>query len=244
MATALDTLAAVTQQLLATVHTCMPASVVRVHSGEHGRQFVDVQPSLRRLAFDERGRQVQEALPMLHMVPVGYMQGGGFFVAVPLAAGDFVTLVFAERSLDQWLEVARAGSGVVDQGDVGTHTLDGAIALPCGPAPRPELLEGVDGADLVVGGPAGILARFTASGDVVLAEGNTPLALATASDGETARIAQDLATLRLAIGVALKALQPATSLGAGEPISTAFLEATSTVPSAPQSVASTRIRGQ
>src|ERR1700761_2138994 len=131
-------------QALSGLHTCMPAEVVRVLDGPNQRQFVDVQPSLQRLVWDEdAGVFVDETLPVVPCVPVGYMQGGGFFVSVPIAVGDFVTLVFAERSLDHWLQVGRKRNGAATPtGDVGTHTLEGAIALPCGPAPRPELLGG------------------------------------------------------------------------------------------------------
>ena len=148
----LDIQRAAMQAELGDVHTAMPAEVLRVHAGEHGRQFVDVQPSLQRRAPNEDGVMVDETLPVVPMVPVGYMQGGGFFISVPLAAGDFVLLVFAERSLDQWLQTARKGSQrAITPGDMGTHTLEGAVALPCGPAPRSALLEGVHAQNLVIG---------------------------------------------------------------------------------------------
>jgi len=171
---ALDVQDEVTRQTLADVHTCMPAEVVAVRTAARdARQFVDVLPLLQRAVIDADGVEVNEAYPMLQMVPVGYMQGGGFFVSLPLRIGDVVTVVFAERSLDSWIESAIPGAHTpVVPGDLATHSLQGAIALPCGPAPRATLLEGVDGADMVVGTDNGtILARFTPTGDVVLAEG-------------------------------------------------------------------------
>lgn len=241
----LDVQAAATAQALGGVHTCMPAEVVRVHGPEtpHRGQFVDVQPSLRRLAYDDLGDLVQESLPVLHMVPVAHMSGGGFYVAVPLAVGDSVTLVFAERSLDVWLEVSKPGSAPVDQGDVGTHTLAGAIALPCGPQTRPTLHPDVSGSDLVVAGPSGVLARFTADGDVVFAEGDIPLALANSAGDELDRIKSDLETLKAATSTGFAACQPKPATPPVEP-KLAFETVAATVPSSPGSIASEHIRGR
>lgn len=150
------------------VHTSMPGQIVAVRSDSSSkRQYVDVRPSLRRLLdtdLDAADPLIEEELPVLPNVPVAFMQGGGFFISVPLAVGDFVTVVFAERSIDRWLATARKASQVATStGDVGTHTLDGAIALPVGPAPLGELLDGVSGSDLVIGRSGGIVLQMNAS---------------------------------------------------------------------------------
>jgi len=163
-----------TRNILSELHTCMPGEVVAVRSsGTDKRQFVDVLPMLKRAVVDEDGEPLDEALPVLQMVPVGYMQGGGFFLSVPLRVGDVVLLVFAERSLDAWIQNAKPGArSPVTPGDLSTHTLQGAIALPCGPRPRAALLTGVDAADMVVATESGtVLARFKADGSVTFAEG-------------------------------------------------------------------------
>jgi hypothetical protein len=163
----LDVISAVVQSALSNLHTCMPAEVVRVQIGEHKRQFVDVLPTLQRQAFNENGEAVNETLPIIPMVPVGYPQGGGMFISLPLTQGDIVLLVFAERSLDQWLQVARKHSGAaINPGDVGLHPLEGAIALPCGPAPRPDLLNDVDGSDLMIAFDGGTQLRVKSNGVV------------------------------------------------------------------------------
>jgi hypothetical protein len=182
---ALDVYSALTASMLSGVHTCMPAEVMRVHEGgTHKRQFVDVLPSLQRQARDEDGVLIDEVLPIVTMVPVGYMQGGGFFISVPLAIGDIVLLVFAERSLDHWIETARKRSQrAVIPGDVGTHTLEGAIALPCGPAPRADLLEGVDAADLVIARQGGPELRVTPGG-IVKVVGNLEVTGSIKAAGE------------------------------------------------------------
>jgi hypothetical protein len=187
----LDIIRSVLDAALSEVHTCMPAEVVRVHASEHQRQFVDVQPSLQRRASNEDGQVVDETLPVIPMVPVGYMQGGGFFISVPIAVGDFVLLVFAERSLDQWLQTARKGSQrAIAPGDVGTHTLEGAVALPCGPAPRSALLAGVSATDLVIGHVTGSRIQITPAGDVLAGgvSGHDFVALAAKVDARLAAI--------------------------------------------------------
>ena len=34
--------------------------------------------------------------------PVGFPQGGGFFISMPLKVCNVVTVVFAQRSIDTW----------------------------------------------------------------------------------------------------------------------------------------------
>lgn len=173
------------RHVLGDLHTCMPGEVVAVRSeSRDGRQFVDVLPMLQRSVVDEDGEPLDEALPLLQMVPVGYLQGGGFFLSVPLRPGDPVLLLFAERSLDTWIQNAKPGARTpVIPGDLSAHSLQGAIALPCGPAPRSGLLQGVDGSDLVIATAQGVvLARFKADGSVVLAEGGDHVALAAKVD--------------------------------------------------------------
>lgn len=156
------------------VHTSLPGQVVAVHSdAKSKRQFVDVRPSLRRCleaAPESAAPFVEEELPVLPRVPVGYPQGGGWFVAWPLKPGDFVTLVFAERSIDRWIATARKSrQAAISTGDVGTHSLDGAIALPVGPAPAAELLQGVEPDKLVLGHVSGSpLLSFAEDGTVTL----------------------------------------------------------------------------
>jgi len=182
---------------LSDLHTCMPGEVVGVRSSARdARQFVDVLPMQQRAVVDENGVQVSEAYPVLQMVPVGYMQGGGFFLSVPLRIGDVVLLVFAERSLDSWIEQAIPGARTpVIPGDLAMHSLQGAIALPWGPMPRATLLEGVDGADMVIGLEDGtILARFTPAGMAVFAEGADFVALAGLVATELGRLWTAIAT--------------------------------------------------
>jgi hypothetical protein len=190
---------------LSYLNTCMPAEVLRVNTDRHKRQFVDVLPSLKRHAYDEDDRPIVEELPMLYMVPVAYPQGGGCFISVPLAVGDIVTLVFAQRSLDYWIETARKNSQrAVDPGDVGMHVFEGAIAFPCGPAPRPELLADVHAENLVIGKDGGVQIHITPDGTINLGGATLSDFVALAS-----KVDQAIATLKTAIGEGF------TAVGAG-----------------------------
>jgi hypothetical protein len=158
------------------LHTAMPGQVVSIYAdAQTKRQFADVQPCLRRaLATDDDALEplAEESLPVLPRVPIAYMQGGGWFVSLPLKVGDFVLLIFAERSIDRWLAVAKKNSqATIATGDIGPHTLDGAIALPVGPAPIGELLDGVSATDLVIGKSGG--GMLISIGDSLLQLGAT-----------------------------------------------------------------------
>lgn len=232
--------------MLSDLHTCMPGEVVAVRTGPDARQFVDVLPMLKRAVIDEEGEPRDEALPLLQMVPVGYLQGGGFFLSVPLRIGDVVLLVFAERSLDSWIETASPGARTpATPGDLSTHSLQGAVALPYGPRPRAALLVGVDAGDMVVGTSSGtILARFKADGSVVLAEGINFVALANLVAIELARIQADLTTLKAAVstGFGTVLVPPSPAAGATNGAAAAAAFAGAFTPSAPGSVAATKTK--
>jgi hypothetical protein len=226
----------------------MPAEIVAVRAGADARQFVDVLPTIQRAVVDADGEQINEAYPVVPMVPVGYMQGGGFFVSLPLAVGDIVLLVFAERSLDAWIESARRGGQTqVVPGDLSMHTLQGAVALPCGPAPRSGLLVGVDAADMVIGTTSGtILQRWKADGTVTTAEGTGTdfVALAGKVLTELERVQDDLTTIIAAISDGFTAVGEggAASGSAAKTTFEAGLGVPPTVPSTPASVAATKTK--
>lgn len=239
----LDIQVALMRQAMSDLHTCMPGEIVGVREGKDARQFVDVLPTIQRAVIDEAGVQIDEAYPVIPMVPVGYMQGGGFFVSLPLKVGDIVLIVFAERSLDAWIETAKlGGKSPVVPGDLSMHTLQGAIALPCGPAPRASLLTGVDAADLVIGTTSGtVLQRWKSDGSVWLAEGEQFVALANLVATELERIQGDIDTLKSATSNGIKAVGESTA-ASGSLGQAAFDLAAGSVPSSPASVAATKTK--
>jgi hypothetical protein len=154
-----DLLQAAAEQSRFELHTAMPGQITAIYSGEDKLQFCDVLPCLRRqlpTEVDNPAPLVEEDLPILPRVPIAFPQGGGWFVSLPMKVGDFVLVVFAERSIDRWIATASKGSqATISPGDVGMHTLDGAMALPLGPAPKGALLEGVSATELVIGKSGG-----------------------------------------------------------------------------------------
>jgi hypothetical protein len=75
---------------------------------------------------DEEGNEQFEALPVIPRVPVVFPGANGFRVTFPIVAGDTVLLVFADRSIDAWLD-----RGVlVEPTDARSHDLADAIAIP------------------------------------------------------------------------------------------------------------------
>lgn len=147
------------------LHVSMPA---KVESYNASKQTVDVVPQLRRPVPDGQDGFVTEALPKLSDVPVCFPRGGGFFVALPIQAGDYVLLVISDRNLGAWL----ATGSDADPGDIGSHTLDGAVAIP-GVFPSASALSNANGSNLVLGSDAQSTGRIelTPGGEVHLGAG-------------------------------------------------------------------------
>lgn len=235
--TQLDVQSTFVRGALADLHTCMPAEVVAVREGKDARCFVDVLPQLQRAVVNEEGELVDEPYPVIPMVPVGYMQGGGFFVSVPIAVGDIVTLVFAERSLDSWIETAARGQrAAVVPGDLSMHSLEGAIAIPCGPAPRAALLAGVDASDFVIGRTDGtVLLRLTAAGQAWFAEGADFVALAS-------KVMAGLNKIQSTFDAHTHSASTTATVGAGPAVGTVTVLAPSSKINALEDVAATKTK--
>lgn len=135
------------------LRTAMPGIVTKVHSGAKRKgQWVDVRPQLKIALRDEDGALVEEELPVIPLVPVQTLHAGGWLVSVPIAVGDIVTLQFCERSLDQWVQKAKPGDQrAYSVGHQEMHGLNGAIAVPGGPASLKGVLESVSATDMVIG---------------------------------------------------------------------------------------------
>lgn len=230
------------------LHTSMPGQVVRVLEGANKRQFVDVQPCLRRaLPVDQDDPEstttepfVEEDLPVLQCVPVGFIQGGGFFMSVPLKVGDFVKIDFCERSIDRWIETAsKANPRTVSTGDVGVHPLEGAIAIPCGPSPRADLLQDVSGDDLVIGYDGGALLRVKSDGTIHVV-GDIPPARSDKLANELERIRSDIDTLKSAVSQGLFAVGIGTAAN-GTTAQSTFDGLTLDIPSSPGDTAAEKV---
>ncbi len=114
--TALETaLANAFDALRSEIHTALPG---RVEKYNVATQTADVLPMVKLQG---------QLLPVLPSVPIAFQRGGGGFLSFPIEAGDFVFLLFAESSIDQW----RAKAAATNPGDPRRHSLTAAVALPC-----------------------------------------------------------------------------------------------------------------
>jgi hypothetical protein len=98
-----------------------PGEVVRY---DHKKQLIDVRPVFKRRYKDGK---VEEP-PIIYNVPVMFPRAGESFVALPMAKGHSVTLVFSDRSLEKWLSSGK----VHDPEDTRMHHMSDAMAIPGG----------------------------------------------------------------------------------------------------------------
>lgn len=105
---------------LSEIHICLPG---RIESYDYTTQKASVKPLLKRVYEDDGEIQ---ALPVIVDVPVIFARSGGASLTFPIAEGDGVLLIFAERSLDEWLTLGG------DQAPVDPRKFDltDAIAIP------------------------------------------------------------------------------------------------------------------
>lgn len=104
---------------LTDVHTALPGEIL---SYDPAKQVCSVQPCIMRKYVT--GTIVK--LPVINNVPVVHPRSGSAIIHMPLAAGDKVLLIFAERSIDIW----KSQGGCPDPADTRKHHLSDAIAIP------------------------------------------------------------------------------------------------------------------
>lgn len=152
------------------LHTAIPGRVV---SYDATKQTADVQPLVRYEIPDADGAPTYEELPVLPNVPVLWPRSGSWFLAMPLAEGDTVQLLFNERAIGHW----RAGDGeVTHPGDLRLHDLSHAVAIPGLYPTRRALTHAPPSAgDLVFGSDAndGTRVALKPDGRVVITQGST-----------------------------------------------------------------------
>jgi hypothetical protein len=133
---------------LENVHVALPG---RIEEWDPAQQKASVKPLVKRLIAAEDGEEILEELPVLTDVPVLFPRSSEFFLSLPLAPGDFVLLVFCERSIDAWT----AGSGDdTDPNDFRRHDLSDAVALP-GFYPFAKALADVSASTMALGKTGG-----------------------------------------------------------------------------------------
>jgi len=108
------------------LHTALPGRVVKYNAAE---KTANIEVQVKRLLYFPDGSvdtSRTEAFPILPRVPVGQPAGGGYFMHMPVAVGDFVWVHVAERSLDRYRRYGRADAPA----DERLHHLQHAFAYP------------------------------------------------------------------------------------------------------------------
>lgn len=103
---------------LCEAHTALPATVVEY---DHATQKASVQPQIKRTYVDGESLDI----PVIQDVPICWPRAQGAFIHFPLKAGDQVTLVFIERSVDEWKE----NGGSVTPSERRKHSYSDAFAF-------------------------------------------------------------------------------------------------------------------
>ncbi len=98
----------------------------RVESFDAATCMADVQPMVKETTKNDDGTTSQTSLPVLTGVPVMFPGGGGLRITFPMAAGDFVWVHFADRSIDAFLDQGTE-AGPDDQR---RHALSDAVCYP------------------------------------------------------------------------------------------------------------------
>lgn len=124
--TVADVIRKAIESRLADVHTAMPG---KVKSYDRVTQTADVMPLVNAVAPMADGSDELEELPVIPNVRVLWPRAGGAYLHMPMAAGDYVLLVFNEAAIGHW----RAGAGEpAPPGDVSRHSLSYPYAIPGG----------------------------------------------------------------------------------------------------------------
>lgn len=118
----------------------------KVESYSASAQTVDVVPALNRSVPDGAGNYITEKLPKLSAIPVVFPRCGQFGITFPIAVGDYGLVVVCDRNIAAWRSTGNQG----DPGDLGLHTLDGAVFIP-GLFPDSKPANSADGTNMVMG---------------------------------------------------------------------------------------------
>lgn len=112
---------------LAEVHVSLPCKVLSYNSAKN---TVNLQPLLKRKRRGKDGETAATKIEALQNVPVAFMRSQAAWVTLPLAAGDVGHVVFAERSIKDWM--GKEAGLEVEPTDETLHPLAGAWFVPGG----------------------------------------------------------------------------------------------------------------
>ena len=119
----MDSLLALRTRMLIDLHVAKPGKIV---SYDNTKKTAVVQPAFNSLL--KNGSII--ALPPINDVPVAILQGGGFSLQFPIAAGDPCLLIFVDRDISVWLQTGEQAVPATQS----LHDYSDVIAL-VGPSP-------------------------------------------------------------------------------------------------------------
>lgn len=102
------------------LRVCLPG---RIHKYDPDTHLASIQPLIKRRFY---GATTSTLLPIVNKVPVLHPRTGNALIRLPVARGDIVTMVFADRSLEAWLQ----GNGAeTESPDTRQHHLSDSYAI-------------------------------------------------------------------------------------------------------------------
>lgn len=102
------------------LRVCLPGRIEKYDPDTH---LASVQPLIKRKFY---GRKTAGSLPIINRVPVIHPRTANALIRLPVASGDIVTMVFCDRSLENWLQ----GNGAeAENEDSRQHHLNDAYAI-------------------------------------------------------------------------------------------------------------------
>lgn len=124
------------------LRVCLPG---RIETYDPDTHLASIQPLIKRKFY---GQENAELLPIVNRVPVIHPRTAKALIRLPVASGDIVTLIFADRSIEPWLQ----GDGVAAEAlDTRQHHLSDAYALLGGyPEGNPVTANNPDALEIVV----------------------------------------------------------------------------------------------
>lgn len=104
---------------LSDLHTSMPGVVVKY---DHTNQKADIKPTIKRKLNND---QVLD-IPIIPNVPILIPETDDFIMHYPIKAGNYVLLIFCERSIDNFI----TDGSETPPNDKRKHDLSDAVAIP------------------------------------------------------------------------------------------------------------------
>lgn len=134
------------RKLMGRMNTAIPGVI---DSFDPSTQTCSVTPAIQMRVTDENGTQSFHNLPKLTQVPVLFPNAGGFYITLPVKAGDNCLLIFSQRAIDNW----HASGGIQPPENNAvisrSHHMTDAFAI-LAPLPLPDAISDYDSACIVI----------------------------------------------------------------------------------------------